>query len=793
MLNYTIKTILFFISFLIFSNVFAQEKSTISGYIKDAKTGESMVGASVCNEANKSEITITNVYGFYSLSLKKGNYKIVYAALGNKSVTIEINLDKNTSKNVELSDNIIEGNEIVVSAEKADNNIKSANMSKIELSVDKIKNLPAFMGEVDILKVIQLMPGVKTSGDGNSGFYVRGGGPDQNLILLDGAQVYNPFHLLGFFSVFNSNAINNLELYKGAMPANYGGRLASVLDVSMNEGNSKKWNVDGGIGLIASRLTAQGPIIKDKVSCIFSVRRSYLDWVLAPFLPHIKKAKAFAGTRIYFYDFNAKINYIINDKNRIFLSGYYGQDKFIYTDNVADFSASVPWGNAISTFRWNHIFNGKTFMNTSVVFSDFKFQFKAKQEDFEASLLSGIRDVTVKNDIDFFPNIRNKVKAGFMYTYHTFTPFRSEAKQGSTVFDLGKPVYLYANEAAVYVNDEFDWTDWLKLNMGLRYSYFQQVGPFDRYVKNEIEQVTDTVKYSQFQNIKTYGGFEPRFSARITTSKTTSIKISYTRNLQYLNLASLSGISLPTDVWIPATSIIQPQIGNQYAAGFFKNFHDNMFETSVEIYYKTMKNQVEFKEGYLPENSVKDNNDYAFVFGSGEAYGIEFFAKKRYGKLDGWIGYTLSYTKRTFKDLNYGETYYAPYDRRHDASLALNYKLSKRWSFGAVWVYGTGRPITLPEQRGFSENRIFDIYGKRNSVRMPPYHRFDISATLDLPKKKHIKQSWNFSIFNVYNRLNPFFLYFDPSGSLNSGTLVVRLKQVSLFPIIPSVTWNFNF
>ena len=778
---------------LVVENGFAQQKFTISGYVKDAETGESFVGATISNIDNKAQATQTNLYGFYSISLIKNTYKLSIDALGKQQKIIEVNLNKSIVQNIELSDKIIEVKEITISAEKSDKNVRSTDMGKIDLSMDKIKSLPAFMGEVDILKAIQLMPGVKTSGDGNSGFYVRGGGPDQNLILLDGAQIYNPFHLLGFFSVFNSNAINNLELYKGAMPANYGGRLASVLDVSMNEGNNIHWKVDGGIGLIASRLTLQGPLVKDKVSCIFSVRRSYADLIISPFLPYIKKAKDFIGTRVYFYDLNAKINWIINDKNRIFLSGYFGQDKFRYTDKAADFSASVPWGNTVSTFRWNHLFSSKIFMNTSVILSDFKFQFKATQDDFEASLTSGIRDVTLKTDFDIFPNILHKTKAGFQYTYHTFTPFKSEAKQADTNFDLGNPVYLYANEAAAYINDEFDWTDWLKINAGLRYSYFRQIGPFDRYVKNEIEQIIDTVSYKAGENIKTYGGFEPRFSVRFTTSKTTSIKMAYTKNYQYLHLASLSGISLPTDVWIPSTSIIKPQIGNQYSVGFYKNFMQNMFEASVEVYYKTMQNQVEFKEGYLPENSVKDNNDYAFVFGKGEAYGIEFFLKKKFGKLDGWVGFTHSYTNRTFVQLNYGKTYYAPYDRRNDASFVLNYKLNNKWSFGAVWVYGTGRPITLPNQRYFFENRLVSSYGLRNSIRMPAYHRMDISATYDIPKKKHIKQSWNFSVFNVYNRLNPFFLYYAPSGTINSGTLVVKLKQVSLFPIIPSVTWNFSF
>jgi hypothetical protein len=783
--------------FLLFAinalNLFGQKNITISGFVKDKSNGEAMPGVAIFNSENPKEGASTNVYGFYSLSLKSSRVKVIYFSIGFTKQEFTIDLKSDTIIDVALEEISVKGKEIVINAEKSDKNVKSADVGRLSLSVDKIKTLPAFVGEVDILKIIQLTPGVKNMGDGNAGFYVRGGGPDQNLILLDGAQVYNPFHLLGFFSVFNENSINNLELIKGGMPANYGGRLASVLDVSMKEGNNREYKVDGGIGLISSRITVQGPLKKDTSSFIFSARRSYADFVARPIINNVERAKPFRNSQIFFYDLNLKINYRLSKKDRIFLSGYLGQDKFVYNNNVSGFRVEVPWGNAISTFRWNHLFSRKLFCNTSVIFSDFKFQFIGKSDDFTAKLVSGIRDWNLKTDFEYFPNIRNRVKFGVHYTYHTFTPFNTSASQGDVVFDLGKPVKLFANELAFYAMDEVDVTDWLRINGGLRFSVFQQIGPFDRYVKNSLDQIIDTINYTQFQNIKTYQGFEPRISARISTGINSSIKVSYTRNLQFLHLASLSPLSLPTDLWIPSTSIIQPQIGDQYSMGFFKNFAEDMFETSVEVYYKQMKNQVEFKEGYLPEQSIKDNNDYAFTFGSGEAYGAEFFIKKKYGKFDGWIGYTWSKTLRTFADLNNGETYYAPFDRRHDASLVLSYKLNNKWMFGGVFVYGTGRPITLAQQRYFIENRITNDYGLRNSIRMAAYHRLDISATYYVKKTKRIESSWNFSVFNVYNRLNPFFIYFDYSGALTNNTLKVKAKQVSLFPAIPSVTWNFKF
>ncbi|MFN5385285.1 MAG: TonB-dependent receptor plug domain-containing protein [Bacteroidota bacterium] len=763
----------------------------VSGYVKDKQSTETLPGAVLY--VNGKAAGAANVYGFYSLLCPKMNAGLSASFPGYSLFSVNISTARDTSLDLILNPLSISMQEVVIRDEKDNHNTSSTDMGRSRLDMKQLRLLPSFAGEVDILKAMQLTPGVKTLGDGNAAYYVRGGGPDQNLILIDEAQVYNPFHLLGFFSVFNENAVSRVELLKGGMPARYGGRLASVLDVQTKEGDSKKYRVEGGLGLISSRLTVQGPIKKDTASFIFSARRSYADIVAKPLFNNIERARPFRNSRIYFYDLNLKLNYRINSNNRVFLSGFLGRDVFLYSNKKSGLEVDIPWGNSIVSARWNHVFNRKVFLNTSLVFSDFRFSFTGRQADFDVTLYSGIRDLTLKSDLDIYKGARHRIKAGGLYTFHTFTPFNVSASQGAVDFNFGPRTRLYAHETALYVEDEFEPVDWLMIAGGIRAVAFQQVGPFDRYVKNPLGANTDTIRFTNMQPVVTYPALEPRLMMRISTGENSSIKASYTRNNQFLHLASLSPLSLPTDLWIPSTSLVKPQIGNQFSLGWFRNFFDNMYETSVEAYYKNMFNQVEFKEGYLPEESIGDNNDYAFTFGKGEAYGIEFFVKKKFGALQGWLGYTWSKTLRTFPEINGGETYYAPFDRRHDASVVLSYAAGKRWKFGLVWVYGTGRPITLPLQRYVFENQVSNLYSRRNAVRLEPYHRLDLSATLVLRSKRFSESALVFALFNAYSRLNPFFLYFDYSGALSNNTLNIQAKQVSLFPIIPSVTWNFAF
>jgi hypothetical protein len=812
----------YFICFILLLGIYSKtftQNFTIGGTITDASNGETAVGTTVLiKELNKA--TSTNQYGFYSISVPKGEYTIVFSYLGYESISKAITLDKNISLNIALRPVANELSEVEVSTKATDENVKSSQMSSVNLDMAEIKKIPSFMGEVDILKTIQLIPGVKSAGDGNTGFYVRGGGPDQNLILLDEANIYNASHLLGFFSVFNGDAIKNVNLIKGGMPAQYGGRLSSVLDIQMKEGNNQYYEAEGGIGVIASRLTIQGPIQKNKSSFIISGRRTYIDVLAKPFI----EKSDFKGTSYFFYDLNVKCNYIINEKNRLFFSSYYGKDVFDFKDVEGGFNTRIPWGNATAGLRWNHVFNSKLFSNAALIYSNYDFSFGATQQDFELTLKSGITDYNLKYDLSYFPNSRHSIKTGINYIFHTFVPTSVSAKQGETVFDLGKVIKLYAHDAAIYVGDDWDITPKWKMNTGLRFGNFTQIGPFTRYKKDIFGKISDTVRYRNGQVVANYNGLEPRLALRYAINRSLSLKGSYTRNFQYIHLASISSVSLPTDVWMPSTEVIKPQIANQYAIGVFKNFKENMFETSVEAYYKDMQQQIDYKEGAQPSDNVFDNPDNAFTFGKGWAYGVELFLKKNQGKFTGWIGYTLSWTWRQFDEINFGKPYLAKYDRRHDASLVLTYDASKKWNFGMVWVYGTGNRGTLPNSFFIYEGTTSNDYGLRNSYKFADYHRMDINITftpdraskLERRKQKLIERykaegrdtteiqatkkwlkryqnSWTLSIFNVYNRYNPYFIYFTRTGDFNAGTLKVGAKQVTLFPILPSITWNFKF
>ncbi len=805
------KTIFsFLLSALFCFNVSAQNKSnryTLSGYVKDSKTGEALLGCNVViKEMHKG--TNTNTYGFYSLTIDSGTYNLLINYIGYKDQLIPVDLNKDQSININLDPTTIETKEVEIKAERADRNVNGTEMGRVQLDVDKIKSLPAFMGEVDILKTIQLLPGVQSAGEGNAGFYVRGGGPDQNLILLDEAVVYNASHLFGFFSVFNSDAVKNMTLTKGGMPAQYGGRLSSVLDISMKDGNDKKLHGSGGIGYIASRLTLEGPIIKNKASFIISARRTFIDLFLRK--PFIKAGSAAEGNSYYFYDLNTKLNYTISQKDRLFLSGYFGRDVFNFRSAQTGFKVRIPWGNATTSMRWNHLFSDRLFLNTSLIYSDYKFEFQANQQQFDFRIFSGIRDYTAKVDFNYFPNILHNIKFGGNYIFHRFTPTNAYARSGDVVFDLGKVTRIYAHDAAVYLNDEWDITEKFRVNIGARGTLFAHVGPFTRYVPDPVfpERYTDTIIYDKNKIVKTYTNVEPRFSLRYELNKASSLKASYTQNYQYVHLASVSAATLPTDVWVPSSDRVKPQFATQYALGYFRNIKDNEYETSIEVYYKHMKNQIEYREGAMPDQNLKNNTDNNFVFGKGWSYGTELFLKKAAGKFNGWIGYTLAWTQRKFPEVNGGEQFSPKYDRRHDVSIALTYNRNKRWTFGLVWIYATGDALTLQTERyaiaasppiSFSEGTfsnnfyVLGNYGKRNAFRQKAYHRLDLSATLHGKQKKRWQGEWNFSIFNVYSRMNPYFIYFNVEGNTQDGNLQIQAKQVSLFPIIPSVTYNFKF
>ena len=789
----------------------SQNKYTISCYVSDSSTGESLIGANVYKKEDFKGGS-TNLYGFYSITLPEGKHTIIASFLGYNSFEEAIDLNKDIRLDIELSPMSQSLDAVEIKADRK-KNIESTQMGTFNMEVEKIKTLPAFLGEVDIIKTIQLLPGVQSGGEGNAGLYVRGGGPDQNLILLDGAVVYNVSHLFGFFSVFNADAVKNIELIKGGIPANYGGRLSSVLDITMNDGNKKKFSGSGGIGLISSRLTLEGPVQKGKSSFIVSGRRTYIDVLLAPFT---SSDSDFDGTGYFFYDLNAKFNHTFSDKDKVFVSGYFGRDRFSFNDQAADFSINIPWGNATTSARWNHIFGQNLFMNTTATFSDYDFSFRGEQEQFVFNLFSGVRDLTFKTDFTWYPSVKHNVKFGAGHIYHTFRPNNLEASSGDTDFLTGEKEKIFANESHIYLLDEIDLTDKFRVNAGLRFTNFEHIGPFTRFVKDPdnpsitTRETIETIDYERGDRIASYQRLEPRLSMRYKLNSVSSIKAAFTRNVQYIHLASLSPIALPTDLWLPSTDQIKPQDGYQYNAGYFRDFADNTYNASIEVFYKSMDNLVAYADGVNPEDIIDDNVDNYLVFGDGYAYGLELFINKKIGRTSGWIGYTWSKTERRFSEILDGAYFPARFDRRHDISFVASHKLNDKWTFGVTWVYGTGDAISLAESWYLlPQEGVFAFeYGDRNSARMRSFHRFDASATLyvaptktkkdfitgeDIEIERKWETNWNFSVYNAYNRANPYILYYDIFADPGNEDANIKVKQLSLFPILPSVTWNFRF
>jgi hypothetical protein len=773
---------------------FSQE-FILSGKITDVETGESLIGASVLNINNNKQYGTANLKGYYQIFLEKGTYTFKVSYVGYETQNIEVVVEGNTTQNFQLKSTAVDVGEVVIKGKAADNNVKGIEMSKVELSAKTIKKLPVIFGEMDVLKTITLMPGIKSGGEGNTGFYVRGGGPDQNLVLLDGAVVYNASHLLGFFSVFNGDAVEDIEVIKGGMPANYGGRLSSIVSVGMREGDKYKYRANGGVGLISSRIQAEGPIQKGKSSFIVSARRTYGDAVARPFLADSLKENA-----LYFYDLNAKLTFNLSPKDRLYFTGYLGRDVFRFVNNrVNRFVFEVGWGNRIASARWNRIYNSKLSSNVSVTYNDFELGSSAEFASGSLNVFSGLRDITGKADYVYIPNNKGKIKFGGQYIYHTFIPGILSAKQSGV--DINTEINRqFAHEGAAYVSLDYELSTKWFINVGIRYSAFDQVGPYNQPLFDDFGAPTgEVLAYPKGESIQLWHGAEPRFTFRYIITPTTSIKGSYTRTLQYLHLATSSSATLPTDLWVPSSRLVKPQVADQVALGVFKNFKDDTYETSVEGYYKPMQNQIEFKPG--AQLFFNQNLENEMVFGQGLSYGVEVLLKKVKGKTTGWIGYTLSKTTRTFDAFNNGDPYFYRYDRRHDVSLVVSHKINKKWDFNFVFVYGTGNVLTLPQQRftyniGISPQvpapffNTIDRYVDIANYRVPAYHRADISFNFTPnPKAKKFKSTWNFSIYNLYSRANPYFIYFDPDIS----TQTVKARMVYLFPIIPSVTWNFKF
>lgn len=751
-------------------SLFAAQKHTISGHVRDAESNEELIGASILAKETGAGVS-ANVYGFYSLSLPEGEYTIRFLSVGYEPKEIKVSLNQNIRVDVELSVRPIVMDSVVVSAQIDDANTRDVEMSSVNLTPTQIRSIPVLFGEQDLIKTLQMMPGVQSAGEGNIGFFVRGGGADQNLILLDEAIVYNGSHLLGFFSVFNPDAIRDVKLTKGSASAEYGGRLSSVLDIRMKEGNSKQMHGIAGIGLVASRLALESPIKKDRSSFIISGRRTYFDLFLkASSDEEIRK------TQLYFYDLNAKTNLHLGSNDRIFLSGYFGKDVLGYKGEFG-----LDWGNATATARWNHLFSNKLFLNSSLIFSHYSYKVGITNGDELIDIYSSIKNVTLKEDFQWFANADNIVKFGGQTAYHTFLPGKIDASQSS--INALRIKNKYAIESALYVNHERNFSTAFSLDYGLRYSSFAVIGPGDVYTFDEDGTPTSVTTYDRRELIKYYGALEPRVTARYMLNETSSVKASYARNRQYLHLLSTSTTATPFDFWHPSTKIVKPGTADQVAAGYFRNFSDNKYQASIELYYKRLQDQIDYKNG--ADIYFNEYVESELVFGKGRSYGAELLLKKNEGRLTGWIGYTLSNAERKFDAINDGNWYNARQDRTHDVEIVSIYELSKRWTLGVNWSYYTGNAVTFPSGKYVIDNHVINLYSDRNAHRMPAYHRLDIAFTW---RGEH--SSWNFSLYNAYGRRNAYAIEFRQVEDQPYQTEAVR---IALFSFFPSITYNLEF
>ena len=751
----------------------AQEKFSISGTVKNAENGEALIGANVVVRELKNTGASTNAYGFYSLTIPGGRYTLIVQYLGFKVLADSIDLRHDRTFNVALTPEPISIGEVVVSGERSDKNVTSTVMSSNKLEMREVKSIPVLLGEKDILKTIQLLPGVQGAGEGNTGFYARGGGLDQNLILLDEAPIYNPSHALGYLSVFNSDAIKDVTMITGGIPAEYGGRLSSVLDIRTNDGNMKEYGVSGGIGLLTSRLTVQGPIVKDEGSFMVSARRTYADLFL-----RFSTDTTINRTSLYFYDLNAKANYTLGEKDRIYLSGYLGSDNLDYPDVIG-----LRWGNATATARWNHIFGDQFFSNTTLTFSDYTYTNLVGSSTSQYQITSGIKDVNGKIDLQYFMNATSMLKFGVNVIYHTFAPGAVTAGPTSSANSVSLE-HRYALENAAYVAHEVEPSPGLKVNYGLRASMFNLMGPGHTMTYDEYGDIVDTAGYGPGQVIKTYASLEPRVSATYLLDDESSVKGSYTRTAQYLHLLSNSTTSNPSDLWVPSSNNVRPQYADQVALGYYKNFAENEYESSLELYYKNMTDLIDYKNG--ADLQINPTVESLLVFGRGWSYGAEFLIRKRAGRFSGWVGYTWSKTLEQFPLVNNGAVFPARQDRRHDISIVTIYDLNPLWNISAVWVYNTGNAVTFPAGNYWIDNRLVPYYTERNGYRMPAYHRLDLSSTWKLGEHSNL----NVSIYNLYNRMNAYAIYFRQNRTDPTKTEAV---QITLFPVMPSVTYNFSF
>jgi hypothetical protein len=755
----------------------SSSKFRVSGTITSKQTGETIIGATIQALDGKTG-TSSNGYGFFSLNLPAGNNRLSISAMGQKTVLMTVTLTANHTLKVEMEDESQQLQEITVSAATHNSrDLASPQMGVERLNIQDTKNMPVLLGERDVIKTIQLLPGIKSAGEGSGGFFVRGGASDQNLILLDEAPVYNASHLLGFFSTFNSDAIKNIDIYKGDMPAQYGGRLSSVLDIKMNDGNNQKFGVSGGVGLIAARLNVEGPIQKGKSSFLISARRTYADMFLK-----LAKDSIVNRSKLYFYDLNAKANYILGDRDRLYLSGYFGKD-VLSVENVA----GINWGNTTATLRWNHIFNNKLFSNTSVIFSDYNYRISIKQDINDLGIYSQIRDWNLKEDLQWYAGEKNTISMGFNGIYHTIKPGEISATGNSGIVSQ-KLENRYALENSAYISNTWKATDRFSLTYGLRASAFTILGKGNYYNLDTDGNITGSKYYTAGQVVKTYINPEPRIAAAFQLNDFSSVKTSYARNAQNLHLISNSNAGSPTDKWVASTNLIRPELADQFSVGYYRDFSERKYEFTVESYYKILQNQVDYRNGA----NIYTNQpiETQLLYGKGRAYGAEFLLKKKTGRLTGWISYTLSKSERKIDGISDNKWYNARQDRTHDIAIVAIYKASEKWTLSANFVYYTGDAVTFPGGKYQVDGENYYYYTNRNANRMPAYHRLDLGATRQLKKTAKFSSDLTFSLYNAYGNPNAYRIFFRDSEADPNRTEAVR---TTLFTFVPSVTYNFKF
>lgn len=780
------------IFFIMYAMMVSAQKQTLFGYIRDAKTGESLIGATLIMDDNGIG-TVSNNYGFYSIRIPQGKHRLKCSFLGYEPFTKQIELNSQTNLNIELQVKESKLNEVLIKS-NLNNRITNNEMNSQNLSVSVIRQMPATMGESDLVKSLQLLPGIQATNEGTTNLSVRGGSYDQNLFLLDDAPVYNPSHALGFFSVFNTDAIKSVKVYKASFPAQYGGRLSSLVDIHMKEGNSKQFSASGGIGLIASRLTLEGPIAKDRASFIISGRYSYAGLtangggLLGQSLRIGSLMDFNDNNEINFYDLNAKVNYKIDEKNHLFFSAYTGADHFFYY--AIDDNSSMDWGNITTTARWNHVFNSRLFANTMLIFSKYNYSYILKDDARHFKWSSDLKEMDLKTDFDYFLNPDNHIKFGISTENHHYFPGKVEPRDSTSIT---KPFTLDQQHAIIstaYLNNEQKINEKVGLDYGLRYSAFFLLGKSTVYSYSAEMEKTDSVNYSNGELVKFYHSLEPRFSLRYQLTGTSSVKLSLSKTVQFQHLLGNSSVGLPSDVWVPASTHIKPQTSNQIAIGYYRTMAQNHYELSIESYYRKMYHVIDYRDN--ADLFLNPHVETQVLSGKGQSYGVEFYLEKKVGKATGWLSYSLSKTTRQIEGINEGNTYPAVYDKRHYLSLLLNYKLSSTWSASSIFKYSSGGYVTIPEGTFIYYGAAFNYYTSRNGYQLPAYHRLDLSFNYQSRKNEHRKwkTEWNFGIYNVYDRHNIFALFKkmdDYDFRLSKGS------KMYLYGITPFVTWNFKF